>query len=114
MTAATCPSCEEVIRHSDCLKVGQYVQCRNCYENLIVIKLNPVVLDWSDGGDWGTDLVSSEAGTSRPKSKASARSGSSRWFGESDDDDWPARSRKPRKKKRGQRRRNNDESYFDF
>jgi hypothetical protein len=117
MTAVTCPSCEEVIRNSDGLKVGQNVQCRHCYESFFVLSLNPIALEWSDVGDWDTNLVSSEASSSRLKTKASTRAGNSRWFGESDDEDWSARSRRSRKKKRSQRpqrRRSSDDWYQDF
>jgi lysine biosynthesis protein LysW len=42
-----CPSCGENIDLGDRLWVGQLFTCSSCEDELEIIQLNPIVLDWS-------------------------------------------------------------------
>lgn len=43
--ASRCPSCGEKIYLGDHPKVGQYLHCSICDEQVEIIKLDPIVLD---------------------------------------------------------------------
>lgn len=45
-TMAECPSCGEMVYFEKNPTIGQYVTCRFCDEQLEVIELDPVILDW--------------------------------------------------------------------
>lgn len=42
----TCPSCEGKISLMGKIELGQRVRCPNCYDELEVIEINPLELDW--------------------------------------------------------------------
>ena len=48
MTKADCPACGQEIGISRHLRVGAKVNCQHCTEKLIVMRLNPVELEWSN------------------------------------------------------------------
>jgi hypothetical protein len=52
MLTATCPSCEEIIELSGRPKIGRKVTCPRCDEGLIVMRLKPIELEWTDAADW--------------------------------------------------------------
>lgn len=41
-----CPACGENIYIKDQLRLGQIVICTGCEEELEIIKIDPIVLDW--------------------------------------------------------------------
>lgn len=45
-TVAACPSCGGRTLVGDHPKISQFVNCRFCGEELEIIKLNPIILDW--------------------------------------------------------------------
>lgn len=122
MARVICPSCEEGVKLSDRLKIGQKVTCPYCAEKLLVIQLNPVEFEWSDGEDWEDDAVD----------RREIKTGSRRiydprdphWYEDTawdaDDAGWKMKTKRTRKKKipgqRDARRRrySRDKSYQGF
>jgi len=51
---AECPSCAARLHFNVRPKLGDIVVCYECEENLEVVRLNPIKLDWSllDDDDW--------------------------------------------------------------
>ncbi len=51
---AECPSCAVRLHFNVRPKLGDIVVCYECEENLEVVRLNPIKLDWSllDDDDW--------------------------------------------------------------
>ncbi|MHB1294139.1 MAG: lysine biosynthesis protein LysW [Anaerolineae bacterium] len=47
MAVAVCPGCDEDVRLSGRLKVGQHVSCPSCGSLLEVVSVGPVELDWA-------------------------------------------------------------------
>lgn len=47
VATAECPECEAIIRFHKPLKPGQVVVCPECHEQLEVIQLDPLELDWA-------------------------------------------------------------------
>ena len=43
---AECPSCGEMVYFAKFPRLGQYIDCRYCEEELEVIDLQPLLLDW--------------------------------------------------------------------
>jgi peptide subunit release factor 1 (eRF1) len=43
---ASCPSCKEKIYVGENPKVGKFIDCKFCDEQLEIVKVNPVILDW--------------------------------------------------------------------
>lgn len=41
-----CPSCEGEIELSEKIELGQLVRCPNCYDDLKIVELHPIELDW--------------------------------------------------------------------
>jgi len=124
MARVICPFCEKEIKLPEQLKIGQTVSCSYCAEKLIVMQLNPVVLEWPDGDDWEDDEV---AWKSKPMKINSKRVYDPRDAGWYEDADWGGgradvkiREKRPRKKsfdsQREARRRHyrRDESFQDF
>ncbi len=56
----TCPACEEVLEPARRLKIGQRIICSCCSEQLLVMQLYPLVLEWIDDADWEADVVASK------------------------------------------------------
>ena len=53
-----CPSCGEYIYLGDRARLGQLLTCSSCEDELEVIRLNPIILDWSyipDDDNYGFD-----------------------------------------------------------
>ena len=44
---AFCPGCSTKIRFTKDVEVGQFVVCAECGDELEVVKVNPVKLDWA-------------------------------------------------------------------
>ena len=44
---AYCPSCDTRIRFTRHLRLGDIIVCQECMENLEVVRLSPLKLDWS-------------------------------------------------------------------
>ena len=42
-----CPSCGEYIYLGDQARIGQFLTCSSCEDELEILRLNPVILDWS-------------------------------------------------------------------
>jgi lysine biosynthesis protein LysW len=42
-----CPSCGENIYLGDRARIGQVLNCCSCEDELEVIRLNPIILDWA-------------------------------------------------------------------
>lgn len=56
MAVAPCPSCEGQITVPNNAKIGDNVRCPHCYEDLEVIEIHPIELDWAyDEDDWYED-----------------------------------------------------------
>jgi lysine biosynthesis protein LysW len=61
---AFCPGCSTKIRFTEDVEVGQFVVCAECGDELEVVKISPVKLDWAfadsfddfDDDDFGDDL----------------------------------------------------------
>ena len=59
MTSAYCPGCDEKIKLNS-PKEGQLVTCQNCGDELEVVSLTPLELDWAYDGldddfEWDDD-----------------------------------------------------------
>jgi len=54
-TTAICPACDETVILNTPPKLDQKVRCPHCRADLIVIKVEPVELDWADWDDDDTD-----------------------------------------------------------
>ena len=60
MAFALCPSCDEQVRISGRPEIGLEVTCPSCGDELVVVELNPIELDWvfyddDDDDDWDDD-----------------------------------------------------------
>ena len=61
MPASECPYCEERVNVSGTPRLGQKITCPHCGENLEVVNLHPLELDYQDEdeyeeyGDWEED-----------------------------------------------------------
>ena len=42
-----CPSCGEYIFVGDRPRIHQLITCRSCEDQLEIIRLDPIILDWS-------------------------------------------------------------------
>ena len=42
-----CPSCGEYIYLGDRARIGQFITCSSCEDELEIIRLNPIILDWA-------------------------------------------------------------------
>lgn len=42
-----CPSCGEKFYIGDRAWIGQFITCQNCEDELEIIRLDPVILDWA-------------------------------------------------------------------
>ncbi len=47
MATAFCPACDEEVKLSGKPKIGQTLTCPHCGEELQVIEVDPVELDWA-------------------------------------------------------------------
>ena len=55
-TMAECPSCGETIHFDRYPRLNQLIDCRYCREELEVIDLEPLLLDWPfEEGDFDDD-----------------------------------------------------------
>jgi lysine biosynthesis protein LysW len=56
MAMAICPACEGQINLQGKVEMGQSVVCPHCSEDLEVIDIEPLELDWAfDEEDWDED-----------------------------------------------------------
>ncbi len=46
METVVCPSCERNIHLEGKIELGQHIRCPNCDEELEVIEIHPLELDW--------------------------------------------------------------------
>jgi len=56
--SVACPSCNARVDFSSRPSLGEIVVCGNCDENLMVISLKPLEVDWpvlDEDGDWSDD-----------------------------------------------------------
>ena len=56
-TRTICPACEEYITLTSRYNIKNKLRCPHCYADLVVIQLNPLILDWDDDvlDDWDDD-----------------------------------------------------------
>ena len=47
VTLGTCPGCQTKIRFHDYVELGEFVSCQECGDELEVVQLNPLKLDWA-------------------------------------------------------------------
>lgn len=57
MARVICPACDGGIRISDRLKIGQRVICERCAEPLIVVRLDPLLVESAETAGGGEDEV---------------------------------------------------------
>ena len=50
-TRALCPACEEYITLRSGYSMNSKIRCPHCHSDLIVVQLDPVILDWDDYDD---------------------------------------------------------------
>jgi hypothetical protein len=110
MARANCPACGDDIGIPDRLKVGQKVSCQFCAEKLIVLRLNPVELDWEDDG-WEEQTVQAKVKDRRRRDTNWPEAAD----GDLDGGDGRRRSRSKRSRKRrdARHRRNRDDAFYD-
>jgi len=66
MIVAECPSCQSEVKFGSKPFKGQRVRCHRCDEELDVVSLNPITLDWgsdddSDDGYFDNDYDTEES-----------------------------------------------------
>jgi lysine biosynthesis protein LysW len=60
MVMAICPACEGQIDLPGRVEMGQAIQCSHCLEELEVIDIDPLELDWAYDEDWDEDQEDEE------------------------------------------------------
>jgi len=110
MPKVICPVCGQEIGISDRLKIGGKVNCQYCNEKLIVLRLSPVELEWSDDEEWDDSLDRKQA-VLKIKGKKAYGPRDADWYDEGDGG--KMRTRKGGKKKSRNRRDTRQRRYID-
>ena len=57
MSQAACPNCDQVLTFAQTPRMGKKTVCMYCGEDLEIVELNPIILDFDYSG-YGYDEVS--------------------------------------------------------